>query len=339
MIKVSVIIPMYNAEPYIMQCLESVLSQTYQSLEILIVDDGSTDQSLDICRKFSVDDRRIKLLRQERKGVSFARNKGLEEASGKYIFFLDSDDAIHPYLLEQYVQKAESNQVEFIFCICTQLNDLQMEEEARKISGEELEGMWEIGERGESGEWFHCKFEQELFRIGGKMIRRDTIGNQRFDEAFFRGEDTIFIHSVLSKGVRMAYLDAAGYFYRMHRGSLMHSGERDENWQNFRLCEKIKNQEYDMGHICWALKWDKKIIWGILSDYLTAKRKKDRETGQYLKNKMRLEIRHPLYREFPGRTRLLFYVLFYGCSYFPPFRLLWIMKQRFSKIFGQINIL
>lgn len=87
MIKVSVIIPMYNAEPYIMQCLESVLRQTYQCLEILIVDDGSTDRSLDICREFSSNDRRIKLLSQERKGVSSARNRGMEEASGKYIFF------------------------------------------------------------------------------------------------------------------------------------------------------------------------------------------------------------------------------------------------------------
>lgn len=330
MIKVSVIIPMYNAEPYIMQCLESVLRQTYQCLEILIVDDGSTDRSLDICREFSSNDRRIKLLSQERKGVSSARNRGMEEASGKYIFFLDSDDVIHPCLLEQYVRKAESHQIEFVFCICMQLDDLKMEEETGRISGENLKGKWEFGEKEESGEWFHCKFEQELSRIGGKMIRRDAIGKRKFDEGLSRGEDTIFIHSLASKGMRMAYLDGAGYFYRIHQGSLTHFDGKNQKGQDLQACERIKMQEYEMGHTVWALKWDKKVIWGILSDYLKAKRKKDKENGRYLKNKMALEIRHPLYREFPGRTKFLFYVLFYGCSYCPPFRALWRLKQRFS---------
>jgi len=329
MITVSVIIPMHNAESYILQCLESVLRQTYQCLEILVIDDGSTDRSMDICRELSGNDSRIKILSQERKGVSSARNRGLEEAAGKYIFFLDSDDMIHPCLLERYVRQAESYQIEFTFCICMQFNSLKMGEKAQKMSGEDLKGMWKIGEKKEAEEWFHCKFDQELSRIGGKMIRRDTIGKQRFDERISIGEDTIFIHSLVCREMKMAYLDDVGYFYRMRPASLTHLDEEDKNRQILWVCEKIKNQEYDMGHICWALKWDKKIIWGILSDYLTAKRKKDSESCRHFRQMMMTEIRHPLYKEFPGRTKLLFYVLFYGCSYFPPFRLLWTVKQRF----------
>ncbi len=330
MIKVSVIIPMYNAEAYIMQCLESVLSQTYHCLEILVVDDGSTDQSLDICREFRLHDRRIKILSQERKGVSSARNRGLEEASGKYIFFLDSDDMLHPCLLEQYVRQAESHHIDLAFCICIQLDDLKMEQEARRMSEEELKGTWKIGEKEESGEWFHCKFGHELSRIGGKMIRRDMIEKRKFDEGLLRGEDTIFIHSLACKGMRMAYLDDAGYFYRMRQGSLMHSDEGDKNFQFFRVCERIKIQEYDMGHDRWALKWGNKIVWGILSEYLAAKRKKDRESCYHFRRMMMTEIRHPLYRQLPGRTKLLFY----GCFYFPPFRILWTMKQRFTGNLG-----
>ena len=98
----------------------------------------------------------------------------------------------------------------------------------------------------------------------------------------------------------MAYLDDVGYFYRMRPASLTHLDEEDKNRQILWVCEKIKNQEYDMGHICWALKWDKKIIWGILSDYLTAKRKKDSESCRHFRQMMMTEIRHPLYKEFPG---------------------------------------
>lgn len=86
MVKVSVIIPMYNTESYIMQCIESVTRQTYSDLEILVIDDGSTDRSLEICKALTLYDNRIRIFKQENKGVSSARNKGLEKAAGKYIF-------------------------------------------------------------------------------------------------------------------------------------------------------------------------------------------------------------------------------------------------------------
>ena len=97
--KISVIIPMYNSQDYIGQCLRSVISQTYRNLEVLVIDDGSTDKSVDICQSYCQKDKRIRLLLQEHGGVSVARNRGLDTAKGAYLFFLDSDDMIHPYLL------------------------------------------------------------------------------------------------------------------------------------------------------------------------------------------------------------------------------------------------
>lgn len=332
MVKVSVIIPMYNTESYIMQCIESVTRQTYSDLEILVIDDGSTDRSLEICKALTLYDNRIRIFKQENKGVSSARNKGLEKAAGKYIFFLDSDDAIHPHLLEEYVLYAEKNQIELTFCICKQLDSLEIENIIQRKSEEEFKGVWEIGGKVKSEEWFHSKYEHELSCIGGKMLLRDAIGKQRFEEKIFYGEDTIFLYSLICKRVRMAYLDMEWYYYRTHSKSITHLNNENRNWYSFQIYEIIKNREYMRGHISWALKWDKKLIWIILTNYLIAKRKKDKENSQNLKKLMLMEIRHPLFKNFPGRTKILFYMLFFGCTYFPPIRVLWRLKQRLFQI-------
>lgn len=91
----SIIIPVYNVEPYLKECLNSVLNQSYKNLEILIVDDGSTDNSGLICDSYCYDPR-VTVFHQPNSGVSVARNTALDHASGEYIFFVDSDDFIHP---------------------------------------------------------------------------------------------------------------------------------------------------------------------------------------------------------------------------------------------------
>ena len=92
--KISVIIPVYNVEKFLPQCLNSIIHQTYKNLEIIIVDDGSTDHSCDIYEKFAKHDKRIKIIKQKNKGVSAARNNGLSHATGDYVHFMDSDDYI-----------------------------------------------------------------------------------------------------------------------------------------------------------------------------------------------------------------------------------------------------
>ena len=98
---ISVIIPVYNVEKYLRRCLDSVIAQTYQNLEIICVDDGSVDESGKICDQYAVRDARIKVIHQENQGVSAARNRGLDAAEGEYIAFVDSDD----YILEDMYKK------------------------------------------------------------------------------------------------------------------------------------------------------------------------------------------------------------------------------------------
>lgn len=113
--KVSVIIPVYKVEQYITDTVQSVLNQTYQNFELIIVDDGSPDRSIEICQQFH--DPRIKIIRQNNQGVSAARNNGIRQSQGEYIAFLDADDIWLPEKLEKHVNHLESSpQVGVSFC-------------------------------------------------------------------------------------------------------------------------------------------------------------------------------------------------------------------------------
>ena len=113
---ISVIIPVYNVEPYLRKCLDSVVNQTYKDLEILIIDDGSTDGSGAICDEYGNIDSRIRVFHTENKGLSCARNLGLDESKGDWIGFVDSDDLIEPDMYEVLLEKAEETGADVVEC-------------------------------------------------------------------------------------------------------------------------------------------------------------------------------------------------------------------------------
>ena len=112
---VSVVIPVYNVEAYLRECIDSVLSQTYPHFEIILVDDGSTDSSGAICEEYVNQDHRITVIHKQNGGLSSARNAGLDKASGQYVYFLDSDDWILPDALESLVSAAEDASADIVF--------------------------------------------------------------------------------------------------------------------------------------------------------------------------------------------------------------------------------
>ena len=101
--KISIIIPVYQVEKYIKRCLDSILSQTYSNLEIILIDDGSRDMSGKICDEYAIKDSRIKVIHQDNAGVSVARNKGLDICTGDYVTFVDSDDFLEPLMYEKMI--------------------------------------------------------------------------------------------------------------------------------------------------------------------------------------------------------------------------------------------
>ena len=113
---VTVVIPVYNVEKYLEQCLDSVINQTYKDIEIICINDGSTDNSITILEKYALSDNRIKIISQTNQGISAARNAGIKMATGKYITFLDSDDFLSRDAIEKMVTAIENNYVDFVVC-------------------------------------------------------------------------------------------------------------------------------------------------------------------------------------------------------------------------------
>ena len=113
---VSIIVPVYNVAPYLREALDSIVNQTYKDLEILIIDDGSTDGSSAICEEYASKDPRIRLIHQSNKGLSGARNTGLEHATGDYVAFIDSDDSVSPVFIESLVNAMTSSSASIAVC-------------------------------------------------------------------------------------------------------------------------------------------------------------------------------------------------------------------------------
>ena len=115
-VSASIIVPVYNCEKYIGKCIDSILAQTFQDFELLLVIDGGVDASLMICKDYASRDNRISVIEQENQGVSAARNNGLDHATGEYVFFVDSDDWVEPDYLEKLINKAEETDCDIVIC-------------------------------------------------------------------------------------------------------------------------------------------------------------------------------------------------------------------------------
>ena len=113
---ISVIVPVYNVENYLPRCLDSIINQTYTNLEILLVDDGATDNSGKLCDEYAQKDNRIRVFHKENGGVSSARNMGLDNATGEYIAFVDSDDYIDKCMYEIMLNSSVQNNADIVVC-------------------------------------------------------------------------------------------------------------------------------------------------------------------------------------------------------------------------------
>lgn len=112
--KVSIVVPVFNAEKTIKRCIESLLQQTYQNIQIIVINDGSKDQSLKICQEYQFQDPRIDVITHENRGVSYTRNKGIKHATGKYLMFVDSDDYVEPNMIEKYIEAMMQNKADVV---------------------------------------------------------------------------------------------------------------------------------------------------------------------------------------------------------------------------------
>ena len=212
--KVSIVIPIYNVDRYLNQCIESIVNQTYRNIEIILVNDGSDDESGKICNEWEKRDARVKVLHQKNQGCSMARNNGMKVMTGEYFVFVDGDDVIVPNMIEKLVDKMESEKVESVFCKSQIIQEKEsemprnkihskmiilnsVEAELKLINHEECDAVW-------NGIYLTNLLRNLQFPIGRK------------------NEDVFWKYLAISKCKNIGYIEDELYVYRVRGGSLTH---------------------------------------------------------------------------------------------------------------------
>lgn len=214
---ISIIVPVYNVAFYLPKCLDSIIAQTYSNIEILLINDGSTDESGKICDEYAQKDPRIKVWHKENGGVSSARNLGIEMACGQYIGFVDSDDIIEPEMFENLLTNAVLHQCEISCCT---LNTVK-----RDGSSYCLKASSAFSEESKNviTKYFTDPFVKALlYGPNNKIFRADIIHNIRF-RPYRLGEDILFVFEALIHCTQIYFDTFVGYHYMMRENSAMTS--------------------------------------------------------------------------------------------------------------------
>lgn len=205
---ISVIVPVYNVEPYVAECIESIQNQTYMNLEIILVNDGSTDASGDICDKYAAYDERIQVIHKENAGVSAARNTGIESANGDYIGFVDSDDYIAPTMYEDMLKLMVEHDLDIIECTAFRNNG------DTNIEGCN-DGSLEIFNRDEALKMamYDC-----FVAVWSQLYKRRVISDVRFPVGR-KFEDSAVSYLFIANTKRVGHINRCLYYYRLNPNS------------------------------------------------------------------------------------------------------------------------
>ncbi len=219
---ISVILPIYNMERYLERCLDSVLNNTYRNLEVICIDDGSKDNSLEILRSYEAADPRIVVIAKENGGVSSARNAGLDRMTGEYVTFVDPDDFVHPQYVELLFRALQDTETNIAICTFQKVeagSDFQPEEILYSSDALQILSFAAISR------------EHELRGYsGGRMIRSKLTEGIRFRKDLQYGEDTIFFAEIceVDKANKAAVLYLPLYYYYQREDSLNRSAGSTE---------------------------------------------------------------------------------------------------------------
>lgn len=218
-------------QDYIKRCLISITKQTYENLEIIIVDDGSTDNSLKICKEFAEIDNRFKIIHQTNQGVSSARNAGIDIATGDYIAFVDSDDYIHPEMYERLYSLLKKNDADVTACFIRGCWDSNYSEPPRNDIKIEI-----YNKLGAIRSVFDPKYEINGTGVvvTNKLYKRNIFNNLRFSTDFRTGEDEQIICYIMKKIEKFVITDERLYYYFNRSDSAVHKNKTE--------MQKIKQQ-------------------------------------------------------------------------------------------------
>lgn len=267
---ISVIIPVYNTEKYLRQCVDSVLAQTYQNLEIILVDDGSTDDSGKICDAYCKQNEKVRVIHQGNKGLSATRNIGFDYAKGEYIYFLDSDDWLLESALEKLVSAIERRNCDFAFC-----EAYAMEESTGRISVGQYSYHRDYGV-GPAKAFFEEMLRYREFHTQQSLFlyRKNII--DRFHLRFLEGfvyEDCLFAYQIFLKSNEIVHVHELLYNRRYRRGSIMTSRYTKKKFRSacriYESCLEISKKNESINSNLYLAR----LAMGALSNYYRLQRK------------------------------------------------------------------
>lgn len=299
---ISIIVPVYNNEKYLGRCLDSIISQEYKKLEVILVDDGSTDRSAKICDQYAENDSRIKVIHKKNGGVSSARNIGIEASTGDYIGFVDSDDILDIYMYRDLRNIAYKSKADIVACNYQYGKcKLQDTEKIYEYSGSEAVYKMFTQNR---------EIDGISVSVFDKIYRSSLIKNVRYREDLYIAEDVEFVAKVILNADKIIKYDKTYYYYCQDGESLIRSAYSLKKSKGIigayealsYLClEKTKNEQLTNMML-------NKYMGMLLYEYVKAD-KGDFEKATHLEIKEWMEEIKRKIQEFPGELKKINKVL------------------------------
>lgn len=256
---ISVIVPVYRAEAFLHTCLDSILGQTFRDFEVLLVDDGSPDRSGEICEEYAAGDPRIRVIHQENQGQAGARNHALTLAQGQWICYIDSDDAVHPQLLELLHQAAVEGDCPI--SMCGMLEETTMPEDfcqpkqlRYEVLSMEESALAELYDADRYPGWVAC----------AKLIRRDLVEGYPFTRGRIY-EDNEAVCRWICRGQRLAWLPYDLYFYRSNPQSTTQSAYSVKKLDYLWALESIVSHYRQIGYMAMAQRFFDRYAEAVVS--------------------------------------------------------------------------
>lgn len=228
---ISIIIPIYNTEKYVCRCIDSIIAQTYTLWQLILVDDGSNDKSLDICQKYATLDSRIQVIHQRNAGAGAARNTGLNKATGDYVVFIDSDD----YIDKDYFKLLSTHTEDIIFIDVEAVNENGMVLRKEYLSAYK---------KMKKDDFMRAQMTGKI-NWGGvrKVVKREILDQNNIRYSNHKvGEEALFTYSSVFHSKTIAFIDKPVYFYIQREDSLSHT-QLDDPWGEVALALKEKTIE------------------------------------------------------------------------------------------------
>ena len=226
---ISVIVPVYNVEKYVGRCLTSITNQSYTNLEIIVVNDGSTDNSLSVCEAYAAKDNRIKLITQENRGLSGARNTGLRHYTGEYVTFVDSDDWIHRSMIEFLYDVLMRLDSEMSLCASLRVSEEMIPDKNYK----EIEGITHTCE-----EFLKLFLSGKYTACWSRLFKKDIISGFEFPEGL-NCEDYIYMYEAIRRIKTVAIINLPLYYYYVRPNSIVNESFGVKKFDQFYSAKKL----------------------------------------------------------------------------------------------------